>query len=357
MREFMGQVRLASRLPTDDRPNHFSRDGFREPFRAMTPARIVRPLLLAMYLFPVLTAEGQSRVISLTADNDAFNFWRTAGSRPDEEYTSGVRLRYEGGSIPFWAGRLSHRAACAGQGTDTSCVGRRTDLAQKIFTPRRTDDDPITHPGSRANAAWLYVEDAARFLARSHATEVSVAVGVTGPPALGSFAQRFAHSFAPGFNKPIDWSTQIGFEPGVIVRYAYTRRLGRDGIEILPRVAAEAGNITTAAEVGVRMRTGINLQHAWLAPSIARQIELAFVVGMTGRAIARDIFLDGNSFDDRLQVGHEPLTAGAEWSATLRYSWAFVSYGTVVESRSYARGPVRHAWSSLTAGIRVSSKQ
>ena len=93
-------------------------------------------------------------------------------------------------------------------------------------------------------------------------------VGVTGPPSLGKFTQTLAHSVAPTFNRPTDWTGQIGFEPGVIVRYEQRRRLGLDdhaiGFDVIPRMSVTAGNVSTNAEVGVQTRTGWHLRHPWL---------------------------------------------------------------------------------------------
>ncbi|MFP5353602.1 MAG: lipid A-modifier LpxR family protein, partial [Gemmatimonadota bacterium] len=46
----------------------------------------------------------------------------------------------------------------------------------------------------------------------------SLALGVTGPPALGSLAQSIAHTITAKYTtKAEGWETQVGFEPGVLL--------------------------------------------------------------------------------------------------------------------------------------------
>jgi hypothetical protein len=42
-------------------------------------------------------------VLLLRVDNDAFDFWMMPWNRPDEEYSSGVHITYDGGDVPRWA--------------------------------------------------------------------------------------------------------------------------------------------------------------------------------------------------------------------------------------------------------------
>jgi hypothetical protein len=309
-------------------------------------------LLLALAA-PNGAASAQSiHSVTLRVDNDAFNFWRTAGSRPDEEFTSGVHLIYEGGDAPWWGRAFAKSLQSCTPGA-AACRTRAFEFGQNIYTPRRTDNALTPPPGSRPNAGWLHADERARVLHNGRADDVGITVGVTGEPALGQFTQRVAHAVAPGFNRPIDWSEQLGFEPGLILRYEQTRRipLGR-AFDLLPHGRVELGNVVTAVETGLRARWGWNLRHPWLPATANAPTELVLLVGATARGVARDLFLDGNTFGPGPRVGHEPFTHAVEWSLTLRREWLTVSYGAVTESRGYPAGPASHTWSSLSAGIR-----
>jgi len=296
-----------------------------------------------------------SQAVTLRLDNDTFNFWKTPGNRPDEEYTSGVHLIYEGGGAPWWA--RSFAKAYRGCTPDLeACRARRFEFGQDIYTPRRTRDQLTPAPGSRPNAGWLYIDESARILRSARSDEFSVAIGVTGEPALGQLTQRVAHAFAPSFNRPMDWAEQIGFEPGLIVRYEHTRRItaGRArnaSFDLLPHAGIALGNVTTAAEAGLRARAGVHLRHPWLPTGVDAPVEFAVSVGASARGVARDLFLDGSTFGSGPRVGHKPFTHSSEWSVTLRAKWLTLSYGAVTESRTYEGGPASHTWSSMVAGV------
>ena len=298
--------------------------------------------------FGTAVAQG-ARTFTVRADNDAFDFWMLPWNRPDEEYTSGVHLTYEGGDAPRWA-RPALRGYAACGFTPASCRSSRWELGQDIYTPSVSPDDPHAAPGARPNAGWLYLTEAARILSPSRLDELAITLGVTGPPSLGRFTQQLAHHAAPAFNRPTDWTQQIGFEPGAIVSYEARRRasLG-DGADFMPYASASLGNILTQADGGFDARIGWRLDAPWL-PS-TRGLTLAITTGASGRAIARNVFLDGNTFRDSPHVGHEAFVASGRAGIELRYrgfSAAFVAHN---DTRSYAAGPKWHPWSSLIGSV------
>jgi lipid A 3-O-deacylase len=313
-------------------------------------ARLLGVFLACMVVVPLGAAFAQgARTFTVRADNDAFDFWMLPWNRPDEEYTSGVHLTYEGGGAPRWARPVLRGYAPCG-GTVGRCANSRWELGQDIYTPSVSPDDPRAAPGARPNAGWLYLTQAARVLSPSTFDELALTLGVTGPPSLGRFTQQLAHRAAPAFNRPTDWSQQIGFEPGAIVSYEARRRasLG-DGADLTPYASASLGNIVTRAEGGFDLRIGWHLTAPWL-PS-TKGLAFGITTGASGRAIARDAFLDGNTFHASPRVGHEALVGSGRAGVELRYrafSAAFVAHN---DTRSYAAGPKWHPWSSLIGSV------
>jgi hypothetical protein len=296
------------------------------------------------------------QTLVVRADNDAFDFWMKPWNRPDEEYTSGVHITYEGGDAPRWArSRLADREVCVAGAA--RCRQGALEIGQDMYTPPLNHAHPHPGPGARPNAGWLYVSQRAAALDEQRARELTLTLGVTGPPSLASVTQQLVHSIAPKYNRPIDWSRQIGFEPGLIVRYDERRRFaltdpGRVTADLVPRVSASAGNVLTDLEAGFRLRAGWNLAHPWLPES--HGVDLAFVTGASGRAIARTIFLDGNTFGSSPRVGHRPFVGAAEWGVQAHFRALAVEYRVVTESRSFANGPKWHPWASMVAGLTFS---
>lgn len=312
------------------------------------------PIGAAISQAPTSSPPSPSHRLTLRIDNDAFDFWMQPWNRPDEEYTSGVHITWSGGDAPRWARpALRTRTPCAVGAT--SCRSGHTEIGQDIYTPSISVGSDSAAPNSRPNGGWLYLEQGASALSASDATELSIAAGVTGDPSLARFTQRIAHQAAPEFNRPTDWSRKIGFEPGAIVTVAHRRRAvlldDAIGLDLVPRVSVSAGNIRTNAETGLRLRGGLGLSHPWLPT--APHVEVSFLAGAYGKAIARDIFLDGNSFASSPRVGHEPFVGGGEAGVTLRYGPFEASYRAVSETRAWSGGPKWHPWSSLVGSVDI----
>jgi hypothetical protein len=315
--------------------------------------RAIVALMLAMAA-PHGPAIAQSipHTLSLRTDNDAFDFWMLPWNRPDDEYTSGVHIMYDGGDAPWWA-----RPFLRGDGTCTTrshaCRSARAELGQDIYTRDATLSDTSVVDRSRPSAGWLYLSQSARSLREDRSDELTVTLGVTGPPSLARLTQRIAHNAAPTFNRPTDWSREIDFEPGVIVRYEQRRQAGGQvgalGFELVPRAAASIGNVLTSAELGVQIRTGWHLPHPWLPEADATSLSL--VGGVSGQAVARNLFLDGNTFHTSPHVGHEPFVGSGELGIELRYRALSLAYRAVSDTRAYAGGPRWHPWASMVGGV------
>lgn len=317
--------------------------------------RVLAGVVLAMAA-PRNAAIAQSvslpHTLSLRIDNDAFDFWMMPWNRPDDEYTSGVHITYDGGDAPWWARSFLHGdSGCVPRAQ--ACRSARAELGQDIYTRDTELNDPRVIQNARPSAGWLYLAQSARSLRDARSDDVTLTFGVTGPPSLAQLAQRIAHRVAPRYNRPIDWSRQIGFEPGLIVRYEERRRvgttLGQVGFDLVPRAAASIGNVLTAAELGVQMRTGWHLPHPWLPD--AGGTSVALVAGISGQAVARNLFLDGNTFENGPRVGHEPFVGSGELGLEFRYRAFSLAYRAVSDTRAYAAGPMWHPWASMVGGV------
>ena len=302
---------------------------------------------------PMGTAIAQTpRSLTLRIDNDAFDFWMLPWNRPDEEYSSGVHITSDGGDAPWWSRRFLQQIVPCTTST-RECRTGRIEIGQDLYTAATSVSQPTPAPDSRSNAGWLYVSEAARSLQASRSDELTFTLGVTGGPSLGKYMQTLAHSVAPTFNRPSDWSRQVGFEPGAIIRYEQRRRLGVDdhaiGFDLLPRFAVTVGNVSTAAEMGVQTRMGWHLRHPWLPRD--GPVEIAIVGGISARAVARDLFLDGNTFQSGSHVGHETFVGSGEAGIQLRFRALSLAYRAVNDTRSYAAGPKWHPWASIVGGV------
>jgi hypothetical protein len=188
-------------------------------------------------------------------------------------------------------------------------------LGQSIFTPfdkTRSPPDPFDRP----YAGWLYTgASLAQETAGWQLDSFELLAGVVGPSALGRQVQDGFHTIM-GQTLPAGWNFQLKNEPALLASWERRWKIGYDigsgfGFDVIPSVGLTVGNVYTYASAGALLRFGRSLSTSWgptrvrPGPSGASFISpdangpwLGFAIfgGFEGRAVARNIFLDGNSF-------------------------------------------------------------
>jgi hypothetical protein len=301
--------------------------------------------------------------------NDAFNFWLQPGKRPDEEYTNGARFAAETMRPPrhtrWLGGRRQPVCADAPRVNGPhagSCLTATLSLTQDMYTPN-LERPPYSYDGwrnERPYAAWLaYGVEVRRISARAMRT-TSVAVGVTGTPALGQLTQSIAHALTSSFTtKATGWETQIGFEPGIIAGMRQSLLALRAGdmrglaMDIAPTIGASLGSAFTAADAGVGARLGWNLSHPWDVRTRRQRARLELFVSASARQeyVARHVSLDGTLFGTSRRVERVPGVHEYEFGAAARYRTLQVGYRAITRSREYRTGPAQHTVGSMEAGF------
>ena len=299
---------------------------------------------------------GRIHTLSIRADNDAFDFWQSPPERPDEDYSSGVQVIYDNGWSPWWAKHIwLGTRQCVG--ATPNCRTSREWIGQDMYTQERNADYSLKTVGERPAAGWLYYGEELRRIGQSDAQLLDLTYGVTGPPSLAQYTQEFAHSLSPHYDRPIDWSHQLAFEPGFIATYEVDKLLtllavGPMAVQAIPSAAATAGNVFTRASGKLETRLGLDLPNPWLPIVNSEQPEIIASGAITGFAVARDLFLDGNTFRGGPRVGHEPVYLEREAGITVSYRRVSLGYRAVFDEKTYATGHA-HAWGSLTGGFAI----
>ena len=334
------------------------------------PVRSALPVIVAAMIVAALphraAAQGVptpvpsvGHTIMVRADNDAFDFWMEPWDRPDQDYTSGVRVVLQNAWRPWWASRLWARDGRCSASNSAPCVTSSAWIGQDMYTAERDTSGNLETSYARPSAGWLYYGEELQRVSTQRADRVQLTLGVTGPPSLAQYTQQLTHSLAPAFNHPIDWQNQLAFEPGVQAMYAHDElrtpvSIGPLSMQIVPSVSATVGNVRTQGIAKLETRVGFNLRSPWLPASADGLPELAFSASTAGYAVARNLFLDGSTFrKDPQHVGHLPFYTERELGVSLVYNGFVLGYRTVFDGRMYAAGH-DHAWASMTAGYVVS---
>lgn len=270
----------------------------------------------------------------------------------DQHYTQGLRLSDLGPAIgpqSGWNRPFEFVAGIVPVFSQTGAPPRRTALflGQSIFTP---EDKTLKRPdpGDRPYGAWLYAgAGLLQETDRRMLENLELTVGVVGPGALGRQVQNDFHQFI-GIAQAKGWSHDIQTEPGLMLSYERLWRLslvgdGDNGVDVVPQLGATVGNVMTYGAVGAMIRLGKNLRAdygpARIRPALSGTDyfdgghldgKLGFYIfaGIQGRAVGRNIFLDGNSFRQSPSVEKETLVGDIQagvslfWSDDLRLNFS-----------------------------------
>lgn len=234
-------------------------------------------------------------------------------------------------------------------------------IGQSIYTPDNTETTtPILN--DRPYAGWLYAE-VGLIWKNDHARNALVlSLGVVGSYSGAEETQRFVHD-ARGFDHPRGWDNQLHNEFAGMLIYEHTwrytwRKSNRVGLnaDLLPFVGGKAGNVKVEADGGAEVRVGLNLPDDFGTGTIAsgtttstpmegdqaarraQAFDFGFYVfgRAEGRLVARDIFLDGNTYGDSISV--DKRVAVADLSAGIALTWKNTSltYALVHRTKEYA---------------------
>ena len=271
--------------------------------------------------------------ITIIEENDALTPWPQ-----DRHYTQGFRGSYLSAPLQAPDGTSFAFPNFFANGADQV---RRYELivGQSLFTPKNL---ALTgpNPTDRPYAGWLYVgAGLLQETDRRSLESLEFLAGVVGPSALGRQTQSAFHSVL-GQHEPQGWRNQLDDEPGLLLSYERKWRFERAltstlAIDAIPEISGSVGNVLTYGEIGVLFRIGHGLQAdygparirpalsgtAWFDP---RYLQDPFgwylFAGAQLRAVARNIFLDGNTFTDSPSVEKRVLVA--DLSAGLSLFWS-----------------------------------
>jgi lipid A 3-O-deacylase len=291
-------------------------------------------LLSAAAPAPLRADDGQR--LSVIEENDSLFL------DSDDHYTQGLRIGWLGPDVqhdsewnePF--DFLGGLLPVFGAGERERSRRYALSFGQSFFTPSVITANP-PDPRDRPYAGWLYLgADLLQDTDRRMLEHLELQVGVVGPAALGKQVQQGWHEII-GATKPEGWDSQLENEPGLVLSYERKWRftLAGDrgsGIDVIPELGGTVGNVFTYGEAGVMLRIGHNLQAdygpARIRPALSGtdyfnrdyldgDFGIYGFIGAQGRAVARNIFLDGNSFRSSASVDKEPLVADLQAGVSL----------------------------------------
>jgi hypothetical protein len=294
---------------------------------------------------PAHAQQSERGVFTALIENDLFG-------GTDRNYTNGVKFAY----VAPWKRNDRLRAKLIDMfwpGEPDLILRSTYGVGHSMFTP---DDITLTTPiaGQRPYAGWLY--GFYGFIAEKPdsrvVTNIEIELGIVGQNAGAKWVQVHFHQLIDG-QEPRGWDNQLKDEPGISVSVERAIRLAAPpaengiGIDLAPDFGVVVGNVRTEAFTGATLRIGTDLERTALPlrvrPSLAgsgsfdttRGWSWSAFFGVYGRAVARNIFLDGNTFKDSLSVPKKVFVADAQAGVALRLGPIQLSYTYVLRGEEY----------------------
>ncbi|MBI1732604.1 MAG: lipid A deacylase LpxR family protein [Gammaproteobacteria bacterium] len=308
----------------------------------------------------------ESWTATLHFENDLF-------ADTDRFYTNGIKLGFVSPDLKWFQDleflRRDHLPARLANGfinllpwSDDPERQRNVSLSvgQLMFTPRDIARADLIRE-DRPYAGWLYGSAAFHSKTYRRLDTFELQAGFTGPWSLAEHAQDLVHDLR-GIDRARGWGNQIDTELGVAL--IYDRRLrvlprrdfaGQWGVDAVVHGGAAAGTVFTHASLGAEARFGWNLPTDFGTGIIrpAGQVDMptdtrdpryqetgetlsAYVfAAVAGRWVLRDVFLDGNTFENSHDVDKEPLVGDVVLGASLIWRRFKLSYSHVLRSDEF----------------------
>lgn len=309
---------------------------------------------------PDLVLNGRKNFFTIAYENDLI------GAGTDSDYTNGVRISYFdiNNELPWVAEKIA-------QWVPTFKVNRTTSVfysvGQNMYTPKEIKQR--TQPqDDRPWAAFLYGSMGMTTIDGDRMDELEATVGVVGPYAMGEQLQKAVHKHVTNSPSPKGWSNQLENEPGVMLswrrRYPYWAKYETRGylLGASPSIGGSLGNIYTHANAGVTLSFRPS-KSAWEDTPLRVRPALpgtgffstpsdgwgwALFAGLDGRVVARNIFLDGNTFTDSHSVDKKPFVLDANLGVTFTFQSTRVSYTVTHRTKEFDQQDKGHVFGALS---------
>ncbi|MGP0630606.1 lipid A deacylase LpxR family protein [Nitrospina sp. 32_T5] len=330
----------------------------------------------------------------------------------DRHFTQGLRMSFvergTGTDDPGWAERVRQNCASshlpgragmgvlrfltnstrkAGQATLGNWFDFKTDtvsviLGHNIYTPEDLSKTGLVSR-DRPYAGWLYVgfgffdekkDREVLGLTVDTLDSVEIDLGVIGPASGGERVQREWHAFIDD-EDPKGWDNQLHNEFALLISYdrKYRHRLLEEngmipGVDWIPGGGVALGNVFTYVAAGGVVRVGYNLPADYGPPRIRpgtqgsdffdtggrhkNKLMAYLYTGVEGRAVAHNIFLDGNTFRTSHAVNKRYLVGDWQFGGALAYDCIRLAYTQVYRSQEFKGQFEPDVFGTVTLSVR-----
>jgi lipid A 3-O-deacylase len=267
------------------------------------------------YLVCLLLCGCAPGVYSLKWDNDIFG-----GRGTDHDYTNGLRV---------------------GRNVSSETGSSDVFIGQLIYTPANKQATSY-QPTQRPYAGFLYGGVTENYIRSPNIRDsYGFTGGVVGPSAGGEAVQNTVHRWINNRTAK-GWRHQIKDEPALMgtVERSYWYPVSNN-IDVTSTAGVNLGNVFTQGYTSISGRIGTNLDTPFdsggpIFPRATIPKPSAYLLGtLLGRAVARNIFLDGNTFRDSASIGREVFVGEARLGFMAEYKKYKVGFIRMFQTKEH----------------------
>ena len=299
---------------------------------------------------------------TVVSENDKY----FAGS--DRHYTNGFKLTWLGetnlNESPAFVKFVTGILPWMDQKTQDWHYKVGFALGQNQYTPTDTDT-PLLQPFDRPYAAWLYGSILLQAQLDRQLRLIEISAGVIGPAALGEPIQNAWHDVihVPHAN---GWSNQLHNEPGLQISWERRYRTWQFSpaataplsCDLILRHRVTLGNVAAHLAGGVVIRAGWHLPPDFGADLIRpaggntangtlQRFSAQVYASGEARAVARDIFLDGNTWQASPSVDKREIVADLNLGFVLSWPKFQIAYTQNYRTKEFYGQAQRDVFGSI----------
>ncbi len=318
-------------------------------------------MLLVTPIIAGAASDTDSSALTIYWENDLF-----AGS--DRDYTNGLKVIWDSGyaslsdssSLP-WGTKIAQRLPLLGSADQQ--LGVSLAIAQEMYTPEDRKASTLL-VDERPYAGWLAFSTGMHGRTDRQQTSYLLTVGLLGPISLAEQTQTMMHTLLGGV-VAAGWEHQLKNEltldASLQSRWRFLPVGSRQGVglELIPHAGARLGTAKTHAQAGIEARIGWRMADDFgscqmrddcipdqkFKPTAPFGIHL--FTRFNGRAVLRNIFLDGNTFRASHSVDKEPLVGEVSAGFAVQYRSFRTTYAYVYQSKEYKKQTYNQAFGTL----------
>ena len=314
------------------------------------------------------------QTLFLYFENDIFN-------GTDQHYTNALRLTWvsqdlteydEDTRLPRWGLPLIRKLPLINRPGFQRNIG--LSLGQNIYTPEDISRRDLIKD-DRPYAGWTYLSLTFHVKNTVKLDVFEVTLGIVGPSSLAKETQRTVHRWVDS-KEPKGWDHQLRNEPGLTIGWQRNWRLFSAGMgsgfgfDFIPHIGGIAGNVATFANIGGELRIGYNLPIDFgtsfirsgsgieapadkMDPRLRHRenFGIHLFADADGRAVARNIFLDGNTWKESHSVDRKRLVADMAAGIAILYKRLKLSYAHVYRTKEFDGQDKAQSFGSITLAI------